>query len=129
MTSFLATLGAMAVLDGLWLGLIARNFYRQNLGNLMASPPRWAAAVIFYALYAVGVWYFVVQPGVSDGDIGRAAARGAFLGLIAYATYDLTNLATLKDWSIKVTLVDIAWGTVMTAAVAAVATWLTLRLA
>lgn len=128
MTAFLATLGAMAVLDGLWLGVIARNFYRQNLGNLMASPPRWAAAVIFYALYAVGVWYFVVQPGVLKADVGWAAARGAFFGLIAYATYDLTNLATLKDWSLKVTLVDVTWGTVMTAAVAAVATWLTLRI-
>ena len=128
MTSFLATLGAMAVLDGLWLGLVARNFYRQNLGGLMASPPRWAAALIFYAPLCRRGLVLRSPAGRIGGRHWSGCGAGAFLGLIAYATYDLTNLATLKDWSLKVTLVDIAWGTVMTAAVAAAATWLTLRI-
>jgi uncharacterized membrane protein len=117
----------MAVLDGLWLGVAARKFYRRHLGGVMAETPRWSAAILFYLLYAVGVWFFVVDPAVQNADPGEAVRRGAFLGLLAYGTYDLTNMATLKNWPPILTVVDIAWGTVMTAAVAGAATFVALR--
>ena len=128
MASLIATLIAMAVLDALWLGLVARNFYRTHLGYLMAETPNWAAAGLFYVLYAVGVAFFVVQPAVTAGSVGQALIRGALFGLVAYATYDLTNAATVKDWPIVVTVVDLAWGTALTAAVAGIATFAVIRL-
>lgn len=127
--AFLSTLGAMAVLDGLWLGIVARRFYRQHLGFLMADNPRWVPALLFYLLYTVGVWYFIVAPAVEAADPAQAAWRGAFLGLVSYGTYDLTNMATVKNWSLIVTVVDMAWGAVLTAAVASLATFIALRLA
>jgi uncharacterized membrane protein len=122
MPSFLATLAAMAVLDGLWLGLVARGFYRQQLGFLMAESPNWAAAVVFYLVYTIGVTVFVVQPAVDASSLGTALWRGALFGFVAYATYDLTNMATVRGWPTLVTVVDLAWGTVLTAAVALAAT-------
>jgi uncharacterized membrane protein len=112
----------MAVLDGLWLGLVARGFYRQQLGFLMAETPNWAAAVVFYLVYTVGVTVFVVQPAVDASSLGTALWRGALFGLVAYATYDLTNMATVRGWPTLVTIVDLAWGMVLTAAVALAAT-------
>jgi uncharacterized membrane protein len=117
----------MAVLDGFWLGVVARKFYRRHLGGVMAESPRWLPAVLFYLLYAVGVWYFVVDPAVQVADPEQAAVRGAFFGLLAYGTYDLTNMATLKNWPLIVTVVDMAWGAVMTAVVGWAATFLALE--
>lgn len=114
MQNFLATLAALAIFDGLWLGLVARKFYRSQLGALMANRPNWAAAIIFYLIYTVGVTVFVVNG--SDSPV-EALWRGALFGLVAYATYDLTNQATLANWPRLVTVVDLAWGTVMTALV------------
>lgn len=127
MGAFLSTLGAMAVLDGLWLGLVARNFYRQQLGSLMAARPNWIAAGIFYVVYAVGVTFFVVNPAIADDNPTRALWRGALFGLVAYATYDLTNQATIKDWPFVVTAVDMVWGAVMTALVGFAAAYLMTR--
>jgi uncharacterized membrane protein len=133
MTEFLlgliGSLLAMAVVDGIWLGAVARTFYRRHLGFLMADRPNWTAAVAFYLIYVLGVTVFAVLPGADAGSIGEAAWRGALFGLVAYATYDLTNAATLRGWPNVVTLVDMAWGTVLTTAVASIATlvviWLT----
>jgi uncharacterized membrane protein len=117
----------MAVLDGLWLGVVARKFYRRHLGGVMAASPRWSAAILFYLLYAVGVWFFAVDPAVQNADPGEAARRGALLGLLAYGTYDLTNMATLKKWPLILTVVDMGWGAVMTAAVGWAATFVALQ--
>ncbi len=117
----------MGMLDGLWLGLVARNFYRQQLGALMAARPNWVAAGLFYLLFAVGVTYFVVDPAIADDQPTRALWRGALLGLVAYATYDLTNHATIKGWPMMVTVVDMLWGTVMTAVVGFGAAYLMTR--
>jgi len=129
MPAILATLAAMAVLDGIWLGLVARSFYRQHLGYLMAESPNWLAAGAFYVVYAIGVAIFVVQPAVDDGSLLTGLWRGALFGFVAYATYDLTNMATLRGWPNIVTIVDMAWGTALTAAVGVAAyglvTWLT----
>jgi uncharacterized membrane protein len=122
MQSFIATLVAMAVLDGLWLGLVARSFYRRHLGFLMAETPNWLAAGAFYLIYTIGVAVFVVQPAVDDGSLLTAAWRGGLFGFVAYATYDLTNAATVRGWPNVVTLVDMAWGTLLTAGVALAAT-------
>jgi uncharacterized membrane protein len=122
LVAFVAALAAMAVIDGLWLGLVARTFYRRHLGPLMADRPNWTAAVAFYLLYVVGVTVFAVLPAADSGSLLDAASRGGLFGLVAYATYDLTNAATLRGWPGIVVVVDMAWGVVLTAAVATAAT-------
>jgi len=126
-SAFVATLLPMLVLDGIWLGLVARDFYRRHLGFLMADQVNWGAAALFYALYAVGLTVFVTLPSVDDGDAAAALWRGALFGLVAYATYDLTNQATLQGWPTIVTVVDLAWGMALSAAVGAIATYAVLR--
>ena len=110
---------AFFAIDMLWLGIVARGFYRRQLGGLLADEVNWAAAIAFYLLYIAGIVSFVTLPAARAGSLSRALATGAFFGLVAYATYDLTNLATLKGWPIGVTMVDICWGMVLTASVAA----------
>jgi len=124
--AFVAALVAMAVVDGVWLGAVARTFYRRHLGSLMAERPNWTAAVAFYLLYVLGVTVFAVLPGADAGSVAESAWRGALFGLVAYATYDLTNAATLRGWPNIVTAVDMAWGTVLTTAVASAAAWVVL---
>lgn len=114
---YLATLIAFFAIDMLWLGLIARTFYRKYIGFLMAPNPNWLAAIVFYLLFIVGILVFVVLPGLESGSLQSMLLRAALFGLITYATYDLTNLATVKDWPVIVTVVDLAWGTVLSTAV------------
>ena len=113
---YCATLVAFLVLDMVWLGLVARSFYRTYLGFLMASHPNWLSAAIFYLLFIVGILFFVVIPGLEADSLRRTIVRAALFGLITYATYDLTNLATVKDWPVVVTIVDMIWGTVLSVA-------------
>jgi uncharacterized membrane protein len=124
--AFVASLVAMAVIDGIWLALVARNFYRDNLGHLLADSTNWVAAVAFYFIYVAGITFFATQPGIEEGSALTAAWRGAILGFFAYATYDLTNHATLRGWPTIVTVVDMAWGAVLTAAVAGIAAFVVL---
>jgi uncharacterized membrane protein len=114
-----AALLALGVLDGLWLGFIARDFYRQEMGALMADEVRKLPALLFYLLYPVGVLALALHPMPADWK--GALARGALVGAVAYATYDLTNLATLKQWSWRLAATDVAWGTFISACVAVVA--------
>lgn len=114
-----AGLAVVVALDLLWLGLIARSFYQQGIGHLMTERPNLVVAGIFYAVFVLGVTIFAVVPPIGAGGWQRAALVGALFGFFAYATYDLTNLATLKDWPIGLTLVDMAWGTFVGAACAA----------
>ncbi|MCZ7166770.1 DUF2177 family protein, partial [Salmonella enterica] len=106
------TLLAFLVLDGLWLGVFMGQTYRSLLGSLMLDQPRLLPAVLFYLLYALGCVVFVVLP---SGSWQRAAGLGALLGLVAYGTYDLSNWATLQGWSAGLALMDMAWGTFLTA--------------
>ena len=110
-------------IDMVWLGLVAKNFYRSQIGFLMKSDINWLAAIIFYFLFIVGLVLFVVMPAFEKGSWTQALLFGALFGLITYATYDLTNLATLKDWPLLVTCVDLAWGAVLAASVS-IATYL-----
>lgn len=117
-----ATLLSMGVLDAIWLTTMTPRLYRRQLPELLLDTPAWAPAVAFYLLYAVGVVVLVVLPGL-DGEwpLARVLAMGALLGLVAYGTYDLTNQATLRGWSMLVTVVDMAWGAALTATVGAIA--------
>jgi uncharacterized membrane protein len=109
----------LAVLDLLWLGVIARGWIAGQLGPLMREQILPAPAVLFYLLYAAGLGFFAVAPFLGSGDWMRAAMTGAFLGLVAYGTYDLTNLATLKNWPLPMVVVDMVWGAVLSGVSAA----------
>lgn len=125
--AYLAAGLSFAVLDAAWLSWAGKNLYRPALGDLLAPSFRPAPAIVFYLLYVAAVVWFAVRPGLDEG-IGCAALNGALLGAICYATYDLTNQATLRQWPVHVTLIDIAWGAFATAAASAVACWATVRL-
>lgn len=120
---YFVTLFVFLGIDSLWLGLVAPEFYRAQIGHLMAATPKLAAAGVFYMLFIGVLVYFVVEPGVVAGTIRDALVRGAAFGLVTYGTYDLTNLATLRDWPVMVTVADMVWGTILTAITAAVGVW------
>jgi len=105
------------VIDMVWLGLIAKSFYAKHIGYLMKPDINWTAAILFYLLFIVGLVLFVIIPAIEKGSWVHSLLFGALFGLITYATYDLTNLATLKDWPLLVTIVDLAWGAVLAASV------------
>ena len=109
---YLATVPVFFVIDLVWLGVIARDFYRDQLGPLMADQIVWPVAILFYLLFIAGLIFFAVVPAIEARSWTRALVLGAAFGFFAYATYDLTNLATLRDWPPLLTVVDIAWGTV-----------------
>ena len=117
---YLICLGTFLAIDFFWLGVVAKKFYRQELGELMAESTNWTAAFGFYLLFIVGVLVFVVNPAVEKGSLARSIGLGFLFGLISYATYDLTNLATLSGWPLKVTGVDLVWGGVLSAIVSTV---------
>lgn len=119
--AYAAAAVAFLAADALWLGFIARDFYRSQLGELMSPNPNLVAAAAFYALYVVGVVYFAVQPALAAGSWTTALVSGALLGLVAYGTYDLTNLAVTRGFPTAMALVDMAWGAVLTAISATVA--------
>jgi len=110
---YFITLAVFFLVDMAWLGLVAKTFYRKHLGFLMGPKVVWPAAILFYLLFIAGLLVFAVRPALAAGAPLKALLLGAFLGLVAYATYDLTNLATLKDWPVVVTIVDLVWGTVL----------------
>jgi len=115
---YVATVPVFFLIDLVWLGVIARDFYRSQIGSLMADPIVWWAAILFYLLFIAGIIFFAVLPGLDAGSWTKALALGAAFGFFAYMTYDLTNLATLRGWPITLVVVDIAWGTVLAASVA-----------
>jgi len=105
-------------IDMFWLGFLAKDFYREKLGYLMAPKVNWTAALIFYFIYIAGILFFAVIPGLNSGNFTTVLLNGAVLGFLCYATYDLTNLATVKNWPFAVVWVDILWGTILTGATA-----------
>ena len=107
-------------IDLIWLGVVAQRFYQNQIGFLLAPKVNWPAAITFYLLYIVGLIYFSVRPALLSNSWQTALLTGAFFGFITYATYDLTNLATLKDWPLLVTVVDLMWGTTLGASVSTV---------
>ena len=115
----------LTVLDGLWLGLVARDFYQREIGALMVSDVRKLPALLFYLGYPMGLVLLALTP--RPDSLAQALMRGALMGLVAYGTYDLTNLATLKGWSARMAVVDTAWGMAVSAAAAAAVWWMAQR--
>ncbi len=114
---YLIALSVFFAIDMVWLGLVAKNFYAKQIGFLMTKTPNWIAAIIFYLLFIIGLVVFVISPALEQKSWLHALAFGALFGLITYATYDLTNLATIKNWPLLVTIVDLVWGSVLSALV------------
>ena len=114
---FLIALPVFFVIDMVWLVLVAKKFYQEQIGFLMKPDINWFAAIIFYFLFIAGLVIFVISPAVEKHSWVHALFLGALFGLITYATYDLTNLATLKDWPLLVTVVDLIWGTVLASSI------------
>ena len=114
----LAAGGIMGILDFIWLGFIAKKLYYSEMGKILLEKPNMIPALLFYVIYVVGVVIFVVNPALREGSWQYALGYGALFGLVAYATYDLTNLATMKDFSTKVVVIDLLWGRFSTAVVA-----------
>jgi uncharacterized membrane protein len=115
---YLLTIPVFFAIDLLWLGVIAKDLYQKNLAHLLSPTVNWPAAFLFYLMYIVGIIVFAVRPALLTQSFIKAAVWGALFGFFTYATYDLTNLATLKDWPLKVVVVDIVWGTLLCTLVA-----------
>jgi uncharacterized membrane protein len=116
-------IGVMLLLDGLWIGVLARPWYQQGIGHLMAEQVNVVAATAFYLVYGLGLMAFVVSPAGASRAWRKTLVSGALFGFCAYATYDLTNLATLKNWPVDVSLMDMAWGSVASLSAAAGGKW------
>ncbi len=121
MTSYLKLYGIAAVvcfgLDILWLGVVAKKFYQAQLGHLMRPDVQWVPAVLFYAIYVAALVVLVIAPAVEQRSLAKAVGMGALFGLAAYAAYDLTSLALIRDYPVQAALVDLAWGTALSATV------------
>lgn len=117
---YLIALPVFFAIDMIWLGVVAKNFYRTQIGVLMKTDVNWTAAIIFYLIFIAGLVVFVISPAMGKGSWVHALLFGAFFGFICYATYDLTNLAVAKDWPLLVTVVDMLWGAVLAASVSTV---------
>lgn len=121
---FLVAFLSFLLIDGVWLTVVAKNFYAKHLGFLMAKTPNLTAAGLFYLIYIFTLVILVISPEVQSGSLRSVILKGALFGLCAYATYDLTNLATIKDWPIIVTVVDLIWGAFLSGAVAGISYWI-----
>ncbi len=116
---YLLTIPVFFLIDMLWLGVLAKGFYQDKLGGFI-GPVNWTAAIIFYLIFIVGILIFAVAPALESQSLAKAVVLGALFGFFTYATYDLTNLATLKEWPVIVVVVDIIWGAVLSGSVAAI---------
>ena len=113
--AYVATLVVFGIVDFIWLGFVAKDLYRNGIGHLMAESPNWIAAVLFYLLFIIGLVIFAVSPALDAGAWQRAALYGALFGFFCYATYDLTNLATLRGWPVSIVVADLLWGAFVSA--------------
>ncbi len=109
--NYLVSFAVFLLIDMVWLGLVARSFYTKHLGYIMADKANFVVAFIFYAIFTFGLLFFVVSPALAAQDPLKALTYGLLFGFITYATYDLTNMATLKDWPVTITIIDLIWGT------------------
>ena len=116
--TYLLTVPVFFAIDLLWLGVVAKDLYQKQIGHLLAPTVNWPAAVIFYLIYIFGIIFFAVLPGVEKDSLRTVMVNAALFGAMAYATYDLTNLATLKNWPTSIVFIDIIWGAVLTTLVA-----------
>lgn len=123
--AYLASAATMLLLDAVWLTVAVPRLYRPQLGNLLSDQPNLPVAAIFYLLYVVGIVVLVVLPAAESGSWPAALGLGGLLGLVAYGTYDFTNLATLRGWPVMLSFIDVAWGVLLTATAALAGYWAT----
>lgn len=116
-TQYAVAAAAFCLIDFIWLGTVAKQIYADRMGHLLADKPNLPAAVVFYAIFIAGLVYFVIHPAVADESWTKALLAGAFFGFVTYATFDLTNLAVLKDYPFSIVPIDMAWGTFLAASV------------
>ena len=126
--AYLLTAVVFFAIDLTWLGFIAKDLYRKYLGGFLSDQVNWTAAFIFYALFIVGIFIFAILPAAEKNSLTHAAIYGALFGFFTYATYDLTNLATLKNWPLTIVFIDIIWGSILTGTVAAAGYWIVKKL-
>ena len=117
---FAVTFVVFMGIDLVWLGFVAKNIYSKYLGYLMAPNINWLAAMVFYVIFIIGILYFVIAPSLVDRDFTQLVIRAMLFGFITYATYDLTNLATVRDWPITITIIDLIWGTTLSTSVSVI---------
>lgn len=117
---FAVTFVVFMGIDLIWLGFVAKNIYSKYLGYLMAPKVNWLAALVFYVIFIIGVLYFVIAPSLVDRDFTQLVIRAMLFGFMTYATYDLTNLATVRDWPITITIIDLIWGTTLSTSVSVI---------
>lgn len=118
--SYFIALISFFALDMVWLGLISKNYYKQKLGFILSDNPNWAAAIVFYLIFIGGILFFAVNPSLKETRWQTAVLNGALLGALCYATYDLTNMATIAKWPIEIVIIDIIWGMVLTGSVSVI---------
>ncbi len=125
--TYVVALVVFTGVDFVWLGYVAQGYYRSQIGHLIADKFNMPGAIAFYAIYALGLMIFAIQPALLSGGPYKALTTGLLFGLFCYATYDLTNLATLKNWSLPLSLLDMAWGALLSGVTAALTTWIASR--
>lgn len=118
--TYLVALIVFLGIDMVWLTAIAKDFYHNKIGYLMSSSPNLIAALVFYLIYIGGLTYLILMPALEKKSLAQAIISGAIFGLVAYATYDLTNLATIKNWPVDITIIDLIWGTTLSALVSGI---------
>jgi uncharacterized membrane protein len=127
--AYLATLIVFVAIDFVWLGTMADRLYRPTMGDMLAPEFRLLPAIVFYLIFVGGLTYLALKPGLETGSMATAVLHGAVLGFTAYATYDLTNQSTLKNWSTTLTVVDLIWGSLLSAVASGAGYWITQRFA
>lgn len=120
---YLVSLAIFLVIDFIWLAFIAKNLYAKSIGHLMTDKVNFVAAFVFYLIFIAGLTHFVTLPALSKGITSKVIFNAALFGFVTYATYDLTNLATLKDWPLKVTIIDLIWGMFISTSVSTLTLW------
>lgn len=118
---YLIVLPVFFAIDLVWLGLLAKDFYDAQIGTLLKADVNWTAAIAFYLVFIAGIVHFVLMPAIDRHSLKQAALNGAAFGFVTYATFDLTSLALIRDWPLLITVVDLAWGTVLTSSVSSIA--------
>jgi len=126
--NYIIALVVFTLIDLVWLIFISQKLYKAKIGHLMADKVNFPAAAVFYVLFIAALVFFVITPAVEKKSVLYALAAGAFFGLVTYGTYDLTNLATLKNWPLSITVIDLLWGSFVTGSTCAVTTWISGRL-
>ncbi len=121
MSTYFTILATLLIIDGAWLLVVAKQFYKTHIGYLMSETVVYWPVVLFYTIYAYGILYFAVAPALEAKSLILALQRGAFLGLLAYGAYDFTNHATIAKWPFIITIVDLMWGIVLTASTSGIA--------